>query len=198
MVSIVSHLVAGATDLMVLFLVLSGAAGLIVIVAGGLFVASFSISGTSATIDAGLAILACVLRNVWMTCMPRMLAVYSGIGGGAAFLVGALVIIRSDEAAETCAPALIGALIGGIAVAGSVLAWTKLHQLGEENIPRLISLYNGLAGFAIVLEAVAIRSTWLMIAGLIIGTARVLMTVCMVHVQPQILTGAHAAKVGIA
>jgi NAD(P) transhydrogenase subunit beta len=131
MVSIVSHLVAGATDLMVLFLVLSGAAGLIVIVAGGLFVASFSISGTSATIDAGLAILACVLRNVWMTCMPRMLAVYSGIGGGAAFLAGALVIIRSVEAAETCAPALIGALIGGIAVAGSVLAWTKLHQLGE-------------------------------------------------------------------
>jgi NAD/NADP transhydrogenase beta subunit len=186
--NILEQCAAGATDMMTIFLVMSGVAGLIVIAASGLFVASFSIAGKSLTIDAGLAILALLLRTVWIGSLPHVLAVYNGIGGGAACVIGALVIIGNGAAGSTCLPALTGAFMGAVAMYGSVAAWTKLDRPDGANLPVLISIYNAMVGFATALEGVAIRNPALMIAGLIIATGRVLMTLPMVNFQSQPLS----------
>jgi NAD(P) transhydrogenase subunit beta len=67
-------------------------------------------------------------KRVAMTAMPQMVALYNGMGGGAAAAIAAAELLRPG--AEHQAIALIvtgiGALIGSVSLSGSLIAWAKL------------------------------------------------------------------------
>ena len=69
-------------------------------------------------------------RTVRMTAMPQMVAIFNGVGGGAAALV-ALAEWHNvlDPGAEETVSIVLSALIGSISFAGSVIAFAKLQEL---------------------------------------------------------------------
>jgi NAD(P) transhydrogenase subunit beta len=78
-------------------------------------------------------------RTVKMTDMPQMVAVYNGMGGGAAAAIAALEFAKATTAAAavhgeplglaSTILALLGSLIGSVAFSGSVVAFAKLQGL---------------------------------------------------------------------
>ena len=73
-------------------------------------------------------------RRVAMTGMPQMVALYNGMGGGAAAAIAAAGIVRGPSASPLLsAVTLAGALIGSVSLTGSVIAWAKLD--GKINKP---------------------------------------------------------------
>ena len=65
-------------------------------------------------------------RVVKMTAMPQMVAVFNGMGGGAAAAIAAVELLGSLSGA-TAALSVAGAVIGSISIAGSVIAFLKLQ-----------------------------------------------------------------------
>ncbi|WP_149195962.1 NAD(P)(+) transhydrogenase (Re/Si-specific) subunit beta [Luteimonas suaedae] len=70
-------------------------------------------------------------KKVAITDMPQMVALYNGLGGGSAAAIGAVELLRWSDAGV--APgmvvlvlAVLGALIGAVALSGSIIAWAKL------------------------------------------------------------------------
>ncbi|PNY82363.1 NAD(P)(+) transhydrogenase (Re/Si-specific) subunit beta [Deinococcus koreensis] len=69
-------------------------------------------------------------RAVKMTDMPQMVAVYNGMGGGAAAAIAALEFVRGGVSGVTVAVlAVLGSLIGSVAFSGSIVAFLKLQGL---------------------------------------------------------------------
>jgi NAD(P) transhydrogenase subunit beta len=74
-------------------------------------------------------------RRVPMTAMPQMVAIFNGAGGGAAALVAVAEFLRDAgaEAGGELLPlpfmiaTLLGAVIGGVSLTGSIVAWGKLQ-----------------------------------------------------------------------
>jgi len=70
-------------------------------------------------------------RTVRMTAMPQMVALFNGVGGGAAALVALSEfhamsgVLTGDEAVSTS----LSALIGAISFTGSIVAFAKLQEL---------------------------------------------------------------------
>nr|WP_263596595.1 NAD(P)(+) transhydrogenase (Re/Si-specific) subunit beta [Pseudomonas sp. FEN] len=73
-------------------------------------------------------------RKAAMTAMPQMVAIYNGMGGGAAAAIAAMELFGSRVFdLSTLAGTLFGALIGAISLSGSLIAWAKLD--GRLNKP---------------------------------------------------------------
>ena len=73
-------------------------------------------------------------RRVPMTAMPQMVAIYNGMGGGAAALVSILEFMHrralgQPEEIGTLLTTLLGLIIGSLSIAGSVIAFGKLQGL---------------------------------------------------------------------
>jgi NAD(P) transhydrogenase subunit beta len=76
-------------------------------------------------------------RIVAMTDMPQMIALYNGMGGGAAAAIAAVELLRMASGAEGAAGhgpvvtalAAAGAFIGGVSFSGSLVAFGKLQGL---------------------------------------------------------------------
>jgi H+-translocating NAD(P) transhydrogenase subunit beta len=73
-------------------------------------------------------------RMVQMTAMPQMVALFNGVGGGAAALIAAAEFHRLSPASEHVLPEHMGAmlfsaLIGSISFSGSMVAFGKLQEL---------------------------------------------------------------------
>ncbi len=66
-------------------------------------------------------------RVVKMTAMPQMVAVFNGMGGGAAGAIAAVELLGSLAGGATTALSLAGAVIGSTSIAGSVIAFLKLQ-----------------------------------------------------------------------
>ena len=74
-------------------------------------------------------------RRVAMTAMPQMVALYNGMGGGAAAAIAAGELLHAGAlgpAARTLAVA--GALIGGVSFSGSLIAFAKLQGLINKSL----------------------------------------------------------------
>jgi H+-translocating NAD(P) transhydrogenase subunit beta len=108
-----------------------GGAGMLVAIATTLLLDGI---GNWGLILVGLAIGTVVgvvgARTVRMTAMPQMVAIFNGVGGGAAALVALAewheaVELASDETLSI----VLSALIGSISFAGSVVAFAKLQEL---------------------------------------------------------------------
>jgi len=66
-------------------------------------------------------------RTVAITAMPQMVALYNGMGGGAAAAIAAAELVASGQRASTAlGVTVLGALIGTASLAGSLVAWAKL------------------------------------------------------------------------
>ena len=66
-------------------------------------------------------------RVVKMTAMPQMVAIFNGMGGGAAGAIAAVELLSSLSNTANAALSLAGAVIGSISIAGSVIAFLKLQ-----------------------------------------------------------------------
>ena len=98
-------------------------------------------------------------KKVQMTDMPQMVAIYNGMGGGAAAAIAAIEFARGDvHSTVVTLLAVIGALIGAVSFTGSCVAWAKLqgvlkkaYRLPSQNMVNIV-----LAGIAILLGAAMI------------------------------------------
>jgi len=87
-------------------------------------------------VNAGLVIVALLLgggaawwggKKVAMTAMPQMVALYNGMGGGAAAGIAAMELFGSKtRGGKELTVTLLGALIGAVSLSGSLIAWAKL------------------------------------------------------------------------
>jgi len=72
-------------------------------------------------------------RQVPMTAMPQMVAIFNGAGGGAAALVSMLEYLRAQSAGGASAgeviAILLGLMIGAVSFSGSIIAFGKLQGL---------------------------------------------------------------------
>ena len=70
-------------------------------------------------------------RTVKMTAMPQMVALFNGVGGGAAALVALAEfhIAIGDVADDEVVSIVLSALIGSISFSGSLVAFAKLQEL---------------------------------------------------------------------
>ncbi|MGH3912828.1 MAG: NAD(P)(+) transhydrogenase (Re/Si-specific) subunit beta, partial [Pseudonocardiaceae bacterium] len=97
-------------------------------------------------------------RQVKMTAMPQMVALFNGVGGGAVALISWVEFRSTDgfsgEPTYVLIASLFGAIVGSVSFWGSLIAYGKLQEL----IPgRPISLGRPqqLVNFVVLLAAVA-------------------------------------------
>ncbi|GIW37216.1 NAD(P)(+) transhydrogenase (Re/Si-specific) subunit beta [Meiothermus hypogaeus] len=79
----------------------------------------------------GTAVAWIAAKRVQMTDMPQMVAIYNGMGGGAAGAIAAVELLRGEfgEAQGLKLLAILGALIGSVSFTGSLIAFAKLQGL---------------------------------------------------------------------
>src|SRR5271154_6214431 len=183
-------------------------------------------------------------KKVAMTAMPQMVALYNGMGGGAAGAIAAVELFGNKaQGATQLVVTLIGALIGAVSLSGSLIAWAKLDgvikkplrvkgqqagnaavmiatlaiggcilfvalsgtplllatptwvyiffgcallfgvlmmlPIGGADMPVVIAIYNALTGLAVGLEGFVLQNPALMIAGMVVGSAGLLLTLLM-------------------
>ena len=103
-------------------------------------------------------------QKVKMTDMPQMVAIYNGMGGGAAAAIAAIEFARGETHGMVATGlAMLGALIGAVSFTGSCIAWAKLQgvlkkavRLPAQNaLNVLLALLAVGLGLAIVLLAPA-------------------------------------------
>jgi NAD(P) transhydrogenase subunit beta len=74
-------------------------------------------------------------RRVAMTDMPQMIALYNGMGGGAAAAIAAVELYRGEQASMSVATlAVVGGIIGAVSFSGSLIAFGKLQGLIKRSI----------------------------------------------------------------
>jgi NAD(P) transhydrogenase subunit beta len=97
-------------------------------------------------------------RQVHMTAMPQMVAAFNGVGGGAAALVSLSELLHQSAhpAFAIAFPSVLSMIIGGISIAGSLIAFSKLQGLmtGTPITYRGQQIVNGILAAAIVVLAV--------------------------------------------
>ena len=123
--------------------------------------------GDWALIVIGLAIGTAVgvpaARNVKMTAMPQMVALFNGVGGGAVALISVVEYREALEETgvnpelEALIPILVAAIIGSISFWGSIIAFLKLQETLKRGfkIPKAV---NGVLALIAVGLAVVIAS----------------------------------------
>ncbi|MBS0345012.1 MAG: NAD(P)(+) transhydrogenase (Re/Si-specific) subunit beta [Proteobacteria bacterium] len=99
-------------------------------------------------------------KKVAMTDMPQMVAIYNGMGGGAAAAIAAVEFARGEmHGVVVTLLATLGALIGAVSFAGSVVAWAKLQGVmkkafrlpAQNGVNILLALVTVGVGAAIVI-----------------------------------------------
>jgi NAD(P) transhydrogenase subunit beta len=119
-------------------------------------------------------------RRVKMTAMPQMVALFNGVGGGAAALI-ALAEFHNHAPdpgrlhGDISVSLVLSALIGSISFAGSMIAFAKLQELirGRPIVYAGQQLINGLLFGALVAAGIALvagaEQQWLF-AALLVGS----------------------------
>jgi NAD(P) transhydrogenase subunit beta len=127
-------------------------------------------------------------RTVRMTAIPQMVALFNGVGGGAAALVAAaefhrLAPLSGNLPGEELVGILFSALVGSVSFWGSLVAFGKLQDLvpGRPILFPAHNLTNALLGLslvgAIALTAITEDGIWLavvMVGALVLGVLFVL------------------------
>ncbi len=114
-------------------------------------------------------------RTVKMTAMPQMVAIFNGVGGGAAALVAAAELLKlagQRPEFQTGFPSVLAIMIGGISFAGSAIAFAKLQELmtGAPVTYPGQQVVNGLLGVVILALAfvlLAVTTSPVVIAALL-------------------------------
>jgi NAD(P) transhydrogenase subunit beta len=91
-------------------------------------------------------------KRVAMTDMPQMIALYNGMGGGAAAAIAAVELYRGEsQGYATSTLAVVGGIIGSVSFSGSAIAFGKLQGLITRSIR-----FSGQQVFNLILLAAAL------------------------------------------
>jgi proton-translocating NAD(P)+ transhydrogenase subunit beta len=167
----------------------TAAAGMVIALGATIPLLRFTVAGIT-IIAIGVVIGAIVgtvgARMVKMTAIPQMVALFNGVGGGAAALVAVSELLhfgRNPALAEAL-PSVFSIVIGSISFAGSMVAFAKLQELmtgtpitypGQQLVNGVLAAL--ILGFAIAVLAVAsvpFSFISLMVLALVLGVAFVL------------------------
>jgi H+-translocating NAD(P) transhydrogenase subunit beta len=116
-------------------------------------------------------------RTVKMTAMPQMVALFNGVGGGAAALVALAEfhVTTGDLADDEIVSIVLSGLIGSISFSGSLVAFAKLQELlsGRPIVFRGQNIVNtaillGAAGLGVALVA-GVDEEWALVALLVLA-----------------------------
>jgi NAD(P) transhydrogenase subunit beta len=130
----------------------------------------------------GALIAAPVARRVKMTQMPQLVALFNGVGGGAAALVSLLELSKVHSPYTALAVAFT-LLVGGTSFAGSAITFLKLQELlptrpltfpGQRWIMGIVVLAAIAAGAYVTIERVFLAAIILLALGLVVGVLLVL------------------------
>ena len=98
-------------------------------------------------------------KRVAMTDMPQMVAIYNGMGGGAAAAIAALEFARGEvHGTMVTILAVLGALIGSVAFSGSCIAFAKLQGImkkafrlpAQNQVNMALAAVTAILGLAII------------------------------------------------
>jgi NAD(P) transhydrogenase subunit beta len=108
----------------------------------------------------GAAVAVPAARKVKMTAMPQMVAIFNGVGGGAAALISLVYFLLeapTKPAVYHIVEVIFGVLVGCVSFAGSAVAFAKLQELmtGRPVTYPAQQVINAIVGVAIVGLAVA-------------------------------------------
>ena len=134
----------------------------------------------------GVIIAVPTARFVKMTAMPQLVAIFNGVGGGAASLVSITEFVHikaTHPATYVTLEVLLGVLIGTVSFAGSAIAFAKLQELmtgrpvtypGQQFFNAVL----GLIALALIITILVTNSTallWILLAlAFVLGIAFVL------------------------
>ncbi len=133
-------------------------------------------------IAVGSAIAAPISRKVEMTQMPQLVALFNGVGGGAAALV-AMLELGSSEDAWTKVAVVFTMLVGAVSFSGSAVTVGKLQGLISSRplvFPGLAVVMGGIvlaalvAGGFVVATGAPVWAVVLLVIGLVVGALLVL------------------------
>ncbi len=100
-------------------------------------------------------------KKVAMTDMPQMIALYNGMGGGAAAAISAVILIQQEHADNLIIQSIatLGALIGSMAFSGSLVAYAKLQGIMKKSY-RFANqqIINGITFLIVILLAINIAT----------------------------------------
>jgi NAD(P) transhydrogenase subunit beta len=160
-----------------------GAVGMVVAIVATLLKASVHLTWLmviGALIGGGFGAVAA--RRVKMTAMPQMVALFNGVGGGAAALVALaefhkLTPLPGHLHGDVSVAVVLSALIGSISFSGSMIAFAKLQELikgrpityaGQQLVNGALFLACVGLGAAIVAGAEQQWLLWAMLAGALV------------------------------
>ncbi len=167
----------------------TAAAGMVIAIVATLPLLHFTRAGL-AIIGIGVVIGGLVgtigARMVKMTAIPQMVALFNGVGGGAAALVAVaeLLTFGAHPQFAQAFPSVFSIVIGSISFAGSMVAFAKLQELmtgtpitypGQQIVNGLLAA--AIVGFVIAVLAIAsipFSFVSLMVLALVLGVAFVL------------------------
>ena len=153
---------------------LIGAAGaLVAVVTVFLSMKLDNIPWILAAIAVGSAIAAPVARRVQMTQMPQLVALFNGVGGGAAALVALLELAHTDDPWVRLA-IVFTLLVGAISFSGSLVTFAKLQELMTTRpvvFPGLPVIMGAslLAAIAASVAVILTGAGWLAVVLLVLG-----------------------------
>jgi NAD(P) transhydrogenase subunit beta len=135
-----------------------------------------------AAIALGSVVAAPVARRVKMTQMPQLVALFNGVGGGAAALVALLELSHAEDPWVRLA-IVFTLLVGAVSFAGSGVTFAKLQELmttrpvvfpGLPAVMSAVLLAAVAAGVAVILTGSSALAVLLLVLGLAAGVLLVL------------------------
>jgi NAD(P) transhydrogenase subunit beta len=114
-------------------------------------------------------------KKVEMTQMPQMVALFNGVGGGAAALVSVIEFLDSDESSKIILAATVfTVVIGSVSFSGSMVTFLKLQELITGRpivIPlgKYVTILVAAATLAGAVWLIVAPQTWLLIALLVLA-----------------------------
>src|ERR1700731_5243367 len=131
----------------------------------------------------GIVIAVPTARYMRMTAMPQLVAIFNGVGGGAASLVSITEFVHihsTRPATYVTLEVLLGVLIGTVSFAGSAIAFAKLQELMTGRPvtypgPQVINAILGVAGLVLIIIILVTGQTgllWILLAlAFVLGVA---------------------------
>ncbi len=154
---------------------LIGAVGAVVAVAVVFFYADLDhVLPILVAVAVGTAVGVVGARRVQMTQMPQLVALFNGVGGGAAALVALLELgnmLGHDEPGFTLAATAFTIAVGSVSFSGSLITFAKLQELMTSRpvvFPGLPILFGVSLIVAVVLSVMTVTNTAMWI-GIVLG-----------------------------
>ena len=122
-------------------------------------ITNFALMAIAIIIGGGFGYIAA--KRVAMTDMPQMIALYNGMGGGAAAAISAIALLGATTTVTASSLAIVGGLIGAVSFAGSIIAFLKLQGWmqprpitfpGQKLVNMAVLLFAIVSGMLVLLQ----------------------------------------------